>query len=134
MRKLQHTQEVQVIHEEEPWQKNKNQFNKDELKKEFKQDSKKESSIIYYNCNKLCHVKQKCKLPKKHSKYSKKKKKNIMKATWSDSDESSSKEDEEIEEMANLCIMTKQNDSSSDKMKRYMSFILLMNCKMLLMN
>ena len=36
-----------------------------------------------------------------------------MKATWSDNDESRSKEDEEIEEMANLCLMDEENDSSS---------------------
>ena len=82
MRKLQHTQEVQVIHEEEPWQKNKNQFNKDELKKEFKEfkkDSMKKSSVTCYNCNNLGHVKQECKLPKKHSKYSKMKNRKAMK-------------------------------------------------------
>ena len=104
--------------EKKPWKKNKNQFSKDELKKkfkkEFKKDSKKESSVIYYNCNKLRHVKQECKLPKKDSKYSKMKKEKAMKATWSDSDESNSEEDEEIEEMENLCLMAKENDSSSD--------------------
>ena len=43
------------------------------------------------------------------------KKGKTMKATWSDSDQSSSKEDEEIEKMTNLCLMAKKNDSSSDK-------------------
>ena len=38
-----------------------------------------------------------------------------MKTTWSDSDESSSKEDEEIEEMTNLCLMAKEDDSLSDE-------------------
>ena len=40
-----------------------------------------------------------------------------MVATWSDSDESSSEEDEKIEEIANLCLMAKEENSSSDKDK-----------------
>ena len=62
------------IKKNKPWKKNKNQISKDEPKKEFKKDSKKENSIIYYNCNKPGHVKQECTLPKKYFKYSKKKK------------------------------------------------------------
>ena len=38
-----------------------------------------------------------------------------MKATWNDSDESSSEVDEEIEEMTNLCLMAKKDDLSSDE-------------------
>ena len=38
-----------------------------------------------------------------------------MAATWSDSDGSSSKEDEEIEEISNLCLMAKEENSSSDE-------------------
>ena len=67
------------------WKKNKNQYNKDEPKKEhkkeFKQESKKDNSIICYNCNKPGHVKQDCKLPKKHSKYPKESNGQAMTAT-----------------------------------------------------
>ena len=38
-----------------------------------------------------------------------------MKATWSDSDGLSSDGDEEIEEMANLCLMKKEDNSLSDE-------------------
>ena len=38
-----------------------------------------------------------------------------MTATWSDSDESSSEEDEKIEERANLCLMAKEKALSSDE-------------------
>ena len=45
-----------------PWKKNKNQFDKDELKKKFKKEfkkySKKESSVICCNYNKPSYVKQ----------------------------------------------------------------------------
>ena len=43
------------------------------------------------------------------------KKGKAMKATWSDSDEPSSEDDEQIEEMANLCLMAKEDNSSSDE-------------------
>ena len=49
------------------WKKNRSQSSKDEPKKEFKKDSKKDNQIICYNCNKPGHIKQDCKLPKKHS-------------------------------------------------------------------
>ena len=79
--------------------KNRSQSSKDEPKKEFKKDfkkdSKKDNQIICYNYNKPGHVKQYCKLPKKHSKYVKKSKGKAMAGTWSDSDESSSEENEE---------------------------------------
>ena len=61
-------------------------------------------------------------------------KQKAMKGTWSHSDESNSEEDEEIEDMTNLCLMAKDNDSSSDEDEDYTIFTLLMNCKMLLMN
>ena len=38
-----------------------------------------------------------------------------MAATWSDSDESSSEEDEEIEEMVNLSLMAKEEEESSNE-------------------
>ena len=38
-----------------------------------------------------------------------------MAATWSDSDESSSEVDEEVEEMANLCLMAKEEGDSSNE-------------------
>ena len=73
-----------VIKKNKLW-KNKNQHSKDEPKKEytkeFKKESKKDNSIIFYNCNKPGHVKQDCKIPKKHSKYSKKSKGKAMVAT-----------------------------------------------------
>ena len=36
----------QFIKKNKPWKKNKNQINKDDLEKEFKKNSMKESSII----------------------------------------------------------------------------------------
>ena len=106
------------------WKKNRSQSSRDEpkkeFKKEFKKDSKKDSQIICYNCNKPGYVKQDCKLPKKHSKYVKKSKGKAMAATWSDSDESSSEDDEEIEEMENLGLMaTKEEESSNEDEKVY---------------
>ena len=38
-----------------------------------------------------------------------------MTATWSDGDESSSEEDEKIEEISNLCLMAKEEEVSSDE-------------------
>ena len=37
-----------------------------------------------------------------------------MKATWSDIKDCSSKEDEEVEEMENLCLMEREDEHSSD--------------------
>ena len=75
------------------WKKNINQLSKDkpkkEFKKEFKKDSKKDSQIICDNYNKPSHVKQDCKLPKKHFSYVKKSKGKAMTTIWGDSDEMS---------------------------------------------
>ena len=38
-----------------------------------------------------------------------------MKATWGDSEKNSSKEDEEVKEMENLCLMSKENELSSNE-------------------
>ena len=56
-----------------------------------------------------------------------------MTATWSDSDESSSEEDDEIEEISNLYLMPRKETRRVMKMKRYMISTLLMNYKIHLM-
>ena len=64
--------------------------------------------------NKPRHVKQECPLANKFSKFFKKKKGKAMKATWSDIKDCSSKEDEEVEEMENVCLMEREDEHSSD--------------------
>ena len=61
-----------------------------------------------YECNKLGHLRAECPQPsKKH-----KRKKKALMATWSDSEESLSKDDEH--ECTNLCLMTHENEVHSD--------------------
>ena len=109
----------QFIRKKNPWKKNREKVSKEEFKKEFKKDSKKDSkkdiSIICYKCNKPGHMKQDCLFVKKYSKYSNKKKIKAMKATWSDGDDSTSKEDDEVKEMANLCLIAMEENASDDE-------------------
>ena len=58
-----------------------------------------------------------------------------MKATQSDSEESISEEDEKVEEMANLCLMAREDESLSDSenevIKNFMNYMMhLMTCIM----
>ena len=104
------------IRKKKSWKKNREKVSKEEFKKEFKKDlkkdSKKDTSIICYKYNKLGHMKQDCPLVNKYSKYSKKKKEKAMKATWSDSDDNTFKEEDDLEEMENLCLMAIEENAS----------------------
>lgn len=84
-----------------------------------------------YKCNKLGHIKQECPLLKKSLKKFNKKGK-VMKATLRDSD-SSSDEEEELKEMANLCLMAVEAMKISVRTRQVM-LSLLMNSMMLLKN
>ena len=39
-----------------------------------------------------------------------------MKATWSDGDDSTSKEDDEVEEMANVCLIAIEENARDDEL------------------
>ncbi|GAV84629.1 UBN2 domain-containing protein, partial [Cephalotus follicularis] len=78
---------------------------------------KKEKKIICYECDKLGHIRPECpKLKKKKDIF---KKKAII-ATWSDSDESNSKE--EIEEVANIALMAIEDESDYEVTTSSLSF------------
>ena len=75
-------------------------------KGEHSKEKNKEQPLICQECKKSGHFRSKCPQLKKGPK--KYKKKTIM-ATWSDSDESSS-EEEDSHEQANLCLMAHENE------------------------
>ncbi|CAA0827393.1 Unknown protein [Striga hermonthica] len=85
-------------------------------RKEQKKDA--ETSITCFECHQPGHIKANCPKLKKDRKFKKK----AMVATWSDSEDSSSSEDEECTETANICFMAvdaetveEANSGSSDE-------------------
>ena len=70
----------------------------------------KEQPLICYECKKPKHFRSECPQLKKGPKKYKKK---AMMATWSDSDESSS-EEEDSHEQANLCLMAYKNEVNTE--------------------
>ena len=74
-------------------------------KGEHSKEKDKEQPLICYECKKPGYFKSECPQLKKDLKKYKKK---AMMATWSDSDESSS-EEEDSHEQANLCLMAHEN-------------------------
>ena len=79
----------------------KKTLNREEIEKE-------KESVTCYECKKFGHIKSGYPLLKKEIK----KKKKAFVVTWSDSGESSSKE--ELHESANLCSMAHENEVHSD--------------------
>ncbi|PKA66175.1 hypothetical protein AXF42_Ash018465 [Apostasia shenzhenica] len=77
-------------------------YKKSGLNKEIKKND-----IKCYECKEFGHIKPNCPLLKK------KKKKKAMVATWSDSDQSSNENEEQIE-TANLCLMAHDQDNEFD--------------------
>ena len=79
-------------------------------KEEHSKKKDKEQPLICYECKKSEHFRSECpQLKKIFKKY----KKNTMVATWSDSDDSSS-EEEEAHEQANLCLIAHENEVSAE--------------------
>ena len=74
-------------------------------KGEHSKEKDKEQPLICYECKKPRHFRFECPQLKTGPKKYKKK---TMIATWSDSDESSS-EEEDSHEQANLCLITHEN-------------------------
>ena len=79
-------------------------------KGEHSKEKDKKQSLICYECKKSGYFRSECSQLKKGPKKYKKK---AMMATWSDSDESSS-EEEDSHEQANLCLMTHENEVNAE--------------------
>ena len=78
-------------------------------KREHSKEKDKDQPLICYECKKSRHFKSECPQLKKGPKKYKKK---AMMATWSESDDSSSKEEDSTEQ-ANLCLMAHENEVNS---------------------
>ena len=73
------------IRKNKPWKKNNDQISNEDSQrdymKDFEKEFEKDKSIICYKCNKPSHIKKDCPIAKKFSKFLKKKKGKVMKAT-----------------------------------------------------
>ena len=77
---------------------------------ESKGESSKESTIICYECKKPGHIKVECPLFKKKEK-KEKQKRAMVAMSWSDDEESGSKDEAEPKEVANLCLMAHEDEN-----------------------
>ena len=84
-------------------------------KGEPRKEKEKEQPIIYYECKKPGHFRSECPQFKKGQEKFKKKK--VMMATWSDSDNSIT--DKKIQKEANLCLMAHENEVSPETQNEF---------------
>ncbi|XP_038984472.1 uncharacterized protein LOC120111489 [Phoenix dactylifera] len=75
--------------------------------------------IVCYGCNKAGHIKSECPYAKK--KKEEKKKKKAMLAIWDDSSDKSNT-DQEKDEIANLCLMAKEDNDAEEEVSGSISF------------
>ena len=83
----------------------------------FRNDQSRNNQITCFGCKQPGHIRTECPLNREAKKDKKKKK--AMVATWSDSDESSSDEEAEINIKANLCLMAKEDEVCDDDLDDY---------------
>ena len=76
---------------------------------EGKGEFSKESTIICYKCKNPGHIKVECLLLKKKEK-KEKWKRPMVAMTWSDNEESGSKNDAKHKKVANLCLMAHEDE------------------------
>ena len=86
-----------------------NQRRDDTFKKNLKEEPQKKEPIICYECKKPGHIKAECPKLRKFSK-DKKKGKKAMIAAWGESDSESSSDEESDSEVANFCLMAKEDE------------------------